>query len=253
MPLREHLDELRRSLIRSAIVIGVLFAVGIVFNQQIMEFVCSPWNLTRATLRDDPGVHRDPGALVYLGPAEGMIAAFQVAFLFACIIGSPFYLWQVWSFVGVGLLPRERSAVLKAFAPGVVLLLGGIVFGWKLLLPVTLSYLVSFLDPNIAVSNVTLTFYLKFITNLTLVMGFVFETPLIMWAIARAGLMKAATMSKSRRMAFLFIMIFGAAVTPGPDVVSMLVVAVPMYVLYEVGLLLAARAESARDRALGAS
>ena len=249
MPLREHLNELRRTLIRSAIVLAALFGVGIVFSEPIMRFVCEPWNKCRVALTAQGA--RDPGSLVYLGPAEGMITVFQVAFLAAIIVGSPYYLWELWRFVGVGLLPRERRAVLKAFFPGVLLLLSGITFGWMLLLPITLEYLVSFLNPDIAVSSVTLSFYLKFITNLTLVMGFVFETPLIMWAIARAGLMKASTMKKSRRVAFLAIMVFGAAVTPGPDVISMMVVAVPMYVLYEVGLILAARAEAARDRAWG--
>src|SRR5262249_28195266 len=128
MPLREHLNELRRTLIRAAIVLAALFAVGVVFSTPIMHFVCQPWTKCRTDLAAAGA--RDPGPLVYLGPAEGMITVFQVAFLASIIVGAPYYLWELWSFVGVGLLPRERSAVLKAFFPAVLLLLSGIAFGW---------------------------------------------------------------------------------------------------------------------------
>ncbi|MGQ0552654.1 MAG: twin-arginine translocase subunit TatC [Planctomycetota bacterium] len=246
MPLRQHLNELRRSLIRCALLLGGLFVIGIVFDKQLLAFLWQPWNETRESITA-AGL-RDPGPLSFLGPAQGMMAAFRVSFLFALVCGAPYFLWELWRFVGVGLMPRERAAVWRAFFPGVALLLIGMYFGYTLLLPTTLEYLVTYIPPELAVSAVTVNDYLSFVIALTLVMGFVFETPLIMWAVARAGLVRAQTMGKSRRFAFLAILVFGAIVTPGTDVLSMLAVSGPMYVLYEVGLVLARQAERARER-----
>ena len=194
MTLRDHLNELRRTLVRSAIVMAVLFALGIVFDHVLLEFVWAPWNETREAFRAAGKL--DPGPLIFLGPASGMVAAFRVAFLAALILGSPYYLWELWRFIGAGLLFRERSAVRRAFLPGVALLLVGMAFGYKYLLPTTLSYLLDYIDPGLAVAQVTVDEYLGFVIALTMIMGFVFETPLIMWAVARAGLMKSSTMGK---------------------------------------------------------
>jgi len=249
MPLRQHLQELKFCLIRCTAVVVVLFIVGVVFETPLLNFMWIPWNTARheCVLAGT----RDPGPLTYLGPAEGMMMSLKVSFLFALVVGSPFLLWELWRFIGVGLRPKERAAILRAFVPGVVLLICGMVFGYRILLPTGLQYLVSYLDPALAVSSVTVTSYLKFVTTLTLVMGFVFETPLIMWAVVRAGLVQVATLRKSRRIAVIAILVFAAAATPGSDVVSMFLVAGPMIALYEVGLILGVSADKARLRASG--
>ena len=246
MPLREHLDELRRTLVRCAVVYLALFVAGLVFEKQLLDFLWIPWRTTRADLVA-AGL-RDPGPLQYISAAEGMVTALKASFAAAALVGAPFYLWELWRFIGVGLVEKERRAIRRAFFPGLVLMVAGLGFGYFVLLPYGLEYLVSYLDPELAVANVTLTAYFKFVASLTLLMGFVFELPLVMWAVARAGLVGARTLSKSRRIAILMIAVFAAVMTP-PDVVSMLLVSVPMIGLYEVGLLLARMADSARARA----
>jgi sec-independent protein translocase protein TatC len=249
MPLRQHLQELKHCLVRCTLVVVVLFIIGVVFEKPLLDFIWIPWDSARDACR--AAGYPDPGKLTYLGPAEGMMMALKVSFIFALVVGAPFLLWEVWRFVGIGLKESERRAILNAFVPGVLLLVAGMACGYVFLLPTGLYYLVTYLDPSLAVSSITVNSYLKFVTNLTLVMGFVFETPLIMWALVRAGLVQVATLRKSRRVAVIAMLVFAAAATPGSDIVSMLLVAGPMILLFEVGLILGAGAEKTRARAAG--
>jgi sec-independent protein translocase protein TatC len=250
MPLRQHLQELKLCLIRCTAAVVVLFVVGVMFEAPLLRFIWEPWTQTRAACLLSG--ERDPGPLTYIGPAEGMVTALKVSFLFAVVVGAPFILWELWSFIGVGLKPKERRAILRAFLPGVFLLICGLAFGYRILLPTGLQYLVTYMPPELAVSSVTVSNYLKFVTNLTVIMGFVFETPLVMWAIVRAGLIRVETLAKSRKVAVIVILVFAAAATPGSDPVTMMLVAGPMLALYEVGLLLGRSAERTRARGAGA-
>jgi len=248
MPLRMHLEELRRTLIRCAVVFVALIVVGVVFDHQLLEFVNEPWRKTREVL-SPPAGPRDPGPLTYIGPGEGMLAALKVSFLFSVFFGAPFFIWELWRFIGVGLLPKERAAVRRGFVPGVILFLAGLWFGFEVLLPMGLPAMVNYVSPDIAVSNVTLGNYLSFVTVMTLVMGLVFELPLVMWAVVRAGLVERATLAKSRRIMVLGSAVFAAVITPSTDAWSMLLVLGPMLVLYEVGLVLCIAADRAKARA----
>ena len=246
MPLREHLEELRRTLIRCSVAVAALFVAGVILEAPLLRFLWIPWEATRADLVE-AGL-RDPGPLQYLSATEGLITALKTALAAALVVGAPYLLWELWRFIGVGLVERERRAVRRAFVPGVLLFAIGLCFGFGVLLPYGLAYLVSYLDPELAVANVTLTAYFRFVVGLTVLMGFIFELPLVMWAVARAGLIRAATLSSSRRIAILLMAIFAAVITP-PDPVTMLLVGAPMVVLYEIGLALAGMAERARARA----
>jgi sec-independent protein translocase protein TatC len=173
----------------------------------------------------------------------------RVAFLFSVFAGSPYFLWELWRFIGVGLLPRERAAVQRGFIPAVFLFLGGLTFGFEVLLPLGLPAMVNYLPPEIAISSVTIGNYYSFVVTMTLIMGLVFELPLVMWAIVRAGLIARRTLATSRKVVVLGSAVFAAAITPSTDVWSMLLVLGPMLLLYEVGLLLCLTAESSRERA----
>jgi sec-independent protein translocase protein TatC len=246
MPLRQHLDELRSSLIRCFLVLVALVAAALFVNDRILDFVTGPWTEARAGAIESG--YPDPGPLTYTGPAEGMVFALRVAFLAGMVAGGPMILWELWRFIGVGLLPAERRLVRRTFFPALALFAAGVAFGWEALMPPTLRMLATYLDPAKFRPIVTVSEYFSFVSLLTLVMGFVFETPLIMWAVARVGLVSAATLRKGRRIAILAALFFAAVVTPTTDAVTMLFVAVPMIVLYEVGLLAAIHAERRRHR-----
>jgi len=244
MPLREHLDELRRRLFRSLIIFSVLFFVGVYFKDPLIRFVLIPWETAGAAIVEAGG--QDPGRLTNIGATEPFIFSLKLAAAFALLGGAPFFLYQFWAFVGVGLVDRERKAIHRAFPLATVLLIIGMAFGYRVLLPLGLQFLVSFVSPDLVKPEVTVTSYFSLLTALTLLMGFVFELPLIMWVVVRAGLIEHKTLASSRKVAILCMLVFSAMMTP-PDVITQMLVTGPMIVLYEVGLILAKRAEKARE------
>ncbi len=246
MPLRQHLEELRSCLMRGGLCFIVLFIGAFAFKERLIEFILIPWNVARAGIMEGGGV--DPGALINIGPAEPVIFTLKLAGAFALLVGAPFYLWQVWGFVGAGLLPAERVALRRSFPFSILLFGVGLAFGYRVLLPLGLQFLLTFVDPELITPQVTVSAYFTLTVGLTLLMGFVFQLPLIMWLVVRAGLVERKTLADSRRMAMLGMLVFSAMMTP-PDVVTQMLVTGPMVVLYEVGLLLARKAEASRGSA----
>lgn len=247
MPLRQHLEELRRCLIRALVGFAVLFVGAMVFEDALRAFILIPWEAAREGIVADGGV--DPGQLIYIGPAEAFLFSLKLGAAMALLLGAPWYLWQLWSFVGAGLLPTERAAIGRAFPVATVLFVAGLVFGYTVLLPLGLQFLLTYADPDALSAQVTVSKYFGLLAALTLLMGFVFELPLVMWLVVRAGLVKVQTLGASRRVAYLAMLVFSAMMTP-PDPVTQLLVTGPMIVLYEIGLRLAARAQAAHERAV---
>ena len=246
MTLGEHLNELRGCLLRSGVVFLVLFLLAMVFQDAIGRFMQVPWERTRATLIE--GGSADPGRLVLIAPAEGVLFSLKAAMAVALLVGGPFFLWELWRFVGAGLTIPERAAVRRIFPAAVLLFLGGLSFAWGVMVPFGLPFLLSWLG-DLAVANITLAEYWGFLVTLGLVLGLIFELPVIMWLVVRAGFVDAATLSSSRRVAILVLLVLAALLTP-PDPLTQILVAGPAVLLYEVGLLLARRADAARERAL---
>ncbi len=247
MPLRAHLDELRRCLIRAVLGFVVLFVGSMVFEGALRDFILIPWESARAGILASGGV--DPGRLIYIGPAEAFLFSLKLGAAMALLIGAPWYLWQLWAFVGAGLLVNERDAIRKAFPVATGLFVVGLAFGYALLLPLGLQFLLTFADPEALAAQVTVSNYFHLLVAMTLLMGFVFELPLIMWLVVRAGLVQATTLGSSRRVAYLCMLVFSAMMTP-PDPVTQLLVTGPMIVLYELGLRLARGAQAAHERAV---
>lgn len=241
MPLRQHLEELRRCLIRSAIAFTVLFAAGMVFYDELISFVLVPWDWSCDRIVASGKPH--PGPLIFLGPADGFLFTVKVGSTLAFMVGSPIFLRELWGFVAAGLLERERRAIYRAFPLAVALLLVGLAFGFLFMLPLAYPMLLGFVAQ--AQPSITLEEYFDSLRTLTLLMGLVFELPVLMWLVVRAGFVSRRTLSRSRRVATIAILVFAAVMTP-PDAITMILVAVPMIALYELGLLMAARAERAR-------
>ncbi|MDG2149580.1 MAG: twin-arginine translocase subunit TatC [Planctomycetota bacterium] len=244
MPLRQHLEELRRCIFRSFILFVLLFIAGFIFRDWLIDVVMLPYNWARERMiaMGDP----DPGTLIIIKPIEGFVFVMKVAGSFAILGGAPYFLFQLWSFVGAGLLDRERKAIFKAFPFAVGLFVVGLLFGFTVLLQLAYPILLSFVSADVATPDITLSEYFFSLRSLTLLMGFVFELPVVMWLVVRAGLIGYETLRSSRKMAFVGILVFAAIMTP-PDVVTQVLVAIPMVLLYEVGLLLARRADEQRS------
>lgn len=245
MPLGQHLDELRRCLLRGGLVFVTLFLLGASFDDPLIRFMVEPWNWARESVAAHGGL--DPGPLGMIKPTEGVIFTLKVALWFATLVGGPFYLWQLWSFIAVGLHGHERRAVYSVLPASLGLFVVGLWFGYRVMVPFTLPILLTWVPEDLARPTVTLSEYFGTLSSLTLLMGFVFQLPLAMWLVVRTGLVDAAWLGQSRRVAIVIILIFAAVMTP-PDVITQIFVAIPMVLLYEAGLLLARRAQAARER-----
>ena len=219
-----HLEELRRRLGIS--LAALLVAVGISFTQieRIIRWLAHPveWLLPR---------------FAYFSPTEPLVAYVNVAGLAGLILAMPVILTQLWAFVRAGLTPRERSSGLVFIGWGSVLFVAGVAFAYYGLLPVSLRFLLGigkeYLEPVISINR-----YLSFVTTLALWCGVIFELPVVLWLLAKVGVVTPEWLRQQRPYAILILVIIAAIVTPTTDPVNLLLLAVPMVVLYEISTLI---------------
>ena len=245
MPLGEHLNELRRCLLRAAVVVVTLFLVGFFLTEPLMRFALLPWEWGRADLVASG--QTDPGTLTLIKPTEGILFTMKLALWFALLVGGPYVLHPLWSFVAVGLHAHEKRAVYRSLPFSMALFFGGLSFGFFGLVPLALPILITWVPEDLARPTITLSEYFGTVSTLTLLMGFVFQLPLLMWLVVRAGLVEAEWLGSSRRVAIVAMLVFAAIMTP-PGVITQVFVVLPMMLLFEIGLGLARRAQAARER-----
>jgi sec-independent protein translocase protein TatC len=223
MTIWEHLDELRSRLIWTvgALVVGT--AVSVAFTTWFLQILIAPMGSAMPQT---------------IAPTENFVVFFRVALIGGVTIAMPMIVYQVVRFILPGLLPEERK-YLYFLLPGVaVCFAGGVAFASLIMLPAAITFMQSFLN-TIAQSNWTLDNYISFVTRVLFWMGIVFQTPLLLFFLSKLGIVSAQKLAQSRKWAVLAIAIIAAMVTPTPDPVNMMIVMIPLYLLYEVGIILA--------------
>jgi sec-independent protein translocase protein TatC len=189
-----------------------------------------------------------------LAPAEAFMAYMKIAFIAGLLLTSPWVFYQIWMFVAAGLYPHERHYVRSAVPFSAGLFVVGALFFLFAIAPLTLRFFLSFGDIVRVANNWTLQRYISFITILMLVFGIAFQTPIAIFVLVRTGLVSLAALRRSRKYVLLAIFIVAAVATP-PDVISQVSLAIPLYGLFEIGMLLAyvaekkARGEKAKESA----
>jgi sec-independent protein translocase protein TatC len=179
-----------------------------------------------------------PPTLAAFSVTETLIVWLKVSMACGVIIASPWIFWQLWSFIAKGLYPNERKQVY-AYLPGsVFLFLFGVVFSEMIVLPAAVSYLLAFnewvgIEPDLRLSE-----WLSFAVFVPLAFGAAFQTPLVMYVLYRVGIVEMETYQKHRKMAFFLLAILACFLAATPDAVGMLSLSVPLWILYEVGILL---------------
>jgi sec-independent protein translocase protein TatC len=227
MSFTEHLEELRRRLIISLIAVGVGFVVSYSFADRLFAL------LVRPLIKVMP-----PGEkLVFTALPEAFFTYFKVALIAGVAFASPVIIYQVWCFVAPGLYERERRLLLPVVLSSTLFFLGGALFGYFVVFPFGFKFFISFAGDHVRVMP-TLKESLGFATWLLLVFGIVFETPLVILILARLGIVNAAKLRRNQKYAVLIIFIVAAILTP-PDLVSQLLMAVPLLILYEMGIWIA--------------
>jgi sec-independent protein translocase protein TatC len=261
MTLGEHLDELRKRLVRGLLAVSVAFVGALVFHEQLTKVILEPhvqcigWLNAdyradaEAIVAEHPELRERYFApdgtlrlavderLVALTPTESMWFVLKVAGYAALFIGSPFLLWQLWQFVAAGLYPRERKWTGYFFPPALVLFVSGVVFAYLVLVPYGMYYALRSTSIELVKPNVGLGFYFSFLTTLCLGMGLVFQLPILMTFVARVGMVPAASFARLRGHFVIVAAVLAAVLTPGGDIFSMVAMGVPMLLLYELGIL----------------
>jgi sec-independent protein translocase protein TatC len=236
MTVVEHLDELRRRLVISALAVLLASLVGLVFAQWILDFLIEPY---QEALRQLPEDVRPPGSLgeglVFSGPAGGFVAILKVGFVSGFLLALPVVLYQTWRFVTPGLTSRERRLGIPFVLASMVLFAGGVLFAF-MILPTGLSFLLGFGGQNL-VPLITTDRYLSFLIFLILGFGLSFELPLILIFLAGARIITSQQLRKWRRYAALGTVVFAAVATPTQEPYTMSIMWAALYVLYEIAIL----------------
>ncbi len=232
MSLTEHLIELRKRLTHSLIALGVGFVVCYFYKDLIFEIITRP--LTQ--------VLPNNSYLIYTGLTEAFFTYMKVAFFAALIMTSPFILYQIWKFIAPGLLPKEKKYVVPFVISSTFLFVSGVLFGYFIALPPAFKFFVSF---NNQYLQAMLSFkdYLSLFVTFLLGFGLSFELPIFMFFLAKLGIVDAAKLSRQRRYAILVIFIVAAILTPSPDALSQMLMAIPLMFLYEVSIFVVKFAE----------
>lgn len=250
MPFGEHLDELRRRLLRAVIANLALFVLGfLVFPSQLAGLFLRPYAVAvRWALDRKPELQLDQRLMV-MSPIEEVMWRMKIALIAALLIGLPYLLYELWMFIGAGLYPKERRAVTKYLPFSLLLSAAGIAFGYFYLIPFVLEQLFLMSDPARFVQGYRLDYYFSFFLMLTFALAVVFQLPIILLGLNAVGLVQAATLRKYRKHFILIAFIVCAVLTP-PDPFSQTALALPTILLYELGILLIAlRERSGRPEA----
>lgn len=183
------------------------------------------------------------GSLISLAPAEAFMAYMKIALIAGLILTCPWVAYQLWMFVAAGLYATERRYVYRAVPFSAALFVIGALFFLRVIAYVTLKFFLMFGDQVNVASQWTLQKYVSFITILMLVFGLAFQTPIVVFILVRTGLVTIKTLRSYRKYVLLGLAVVAAVATPSPDPLSMLALLIPLYGLYELGIILSLRAE----------
>ncbi len=226
MPFTAHLAELRKRLIICFVAVGVGFAVAYAFSVEIFSWLVQP--LIEVLPPGDK--------LVFTALPEAFFIYLKASLIGGIVLASPVIFYELWMFVAPGLHQKEKKFVLPFVIVSTLLFAAGALFGYYIIFPVGFRFLVGFSTENIRALP-SLQLYLSFCLKLLLGFGLVFEFPVLAYFLGRAGILNSRMMAKNRRIAILLIFIIAAILTP-PDVVSQIILAVPLYLLFEGSILI---------------
>jgi sec-independent protein translocase protein TatC len=255
MSFLQHLEELRWHLVRSALVVVVLAITAFCLNDFVFDTVIfGPLQQNFISYRALCALGYKIGAgdvmcmtvptqhLQTLSASEQFFNHMWISFLCGIIIGFPFILWELWKFVSPALKDKEIGPVRVFVVIASFLFIVGICFGYFLLFPMSYNFLINYKvsASGIVQTNNTFDDYISLISTMTLVSGIIFEMPILVYFLTRMTLLTPQFMRKYRKHAVIVILIAAAVITPSPDVTSQMVVAIPMYLLYELSVFVSA-------------
>jgi len=227
MPFLDHLEELRWRILRSLAAIVVGFALGLWLVQHFQLV-----NLLKQPIA--PYLTGAGGKLIVTSPTDPVMIVFKLGFLVGVVLASPVILWQVWAFLAPALYAREKKALVPALFVGLGLFLVGAVVAYLFVVPQALHVLFSFQTEAIQ-PFITYDAYFDFVLQVVLALGLSFELPLVIVILAWLDVIGPEELSRFRRFAIVGSCVAGALLSPGTDLISMIMMTIPLILLYEVG------------------
>jgi len=230
LTLVEHLDELRRRLIYALLGLAIAMIAALVFGNHLVDAFRHPYVQAMEELGREP-------QLTVLSLSKAFTTYIKIALVAGLVVSSPWVFYQLWQFIASGLYRPERRFVTYTAPASALLFVAGVLFLLLVVAIPIIKFFVNFSSWLGLTSMVTFDSYVSFVTGLALVFGLAFQTPLVVLMLGRLGLVTLATLRYYRRHVIVVILILAATFTP-PDIISQLSLALPVWLLYEIGVIL---------------
>ena len=235
LSLVHHLGELRDRLMVTAIALVATTAIAFYFGTQLIRILIIPIDCTFIPTYT---CHVPPTTLISLSPTENFATYFRVALFAGLALAMPVILYEIYAYVDPALLPKERRFIRFMGLPVIGLFIAGMLFCYFVLLPNAIKFLINFGDEVIK-NQLRAADYISFVTIFILGMGLIFEVPVAIFALVKIHVITRPWLAKQRRYAVLAAFLIAAVITPTPDPFNQTLVAIPMYLLFELGLFVA--------------
>jgi sec-independent protein translocase protein TatC len=259
MTFLQHLEELRWHIIRSlmAVVAGAIIAFifkNIIFDHIILApnspgFITNRLLCRLADIVNVPVlcINQDPVELISIKMSGQFTTHINISLVAGLIIAFPYVFWEFWSFFRPALYEKERKYARGAVASASLLFLTGVLFGYFIISPLSINFLGSYRVSDLVTNQINISSYIGSVTSVALSAGVTFELPIVVFFLARIGVITPDFMRRYRKHAIVLVLVLAAVITP-PDIFSLILVAIPLLLLYEVSIFIAARVVRKREK-----
>ncbi|NDW18829.1 twin-arginine translocase subunit TatC [Dysgonomonas sp. 216] len=248
----EHLDELRGSLIKIVVAIIIFGVIAFFFKECLFCIVLAPkydnfitysvfQNISSFFVSSNGEIDSFSVQLINTGLAEQFFIHMKVAMYAGTLCVSPYILYLLFKFISPALYSNEKKYTLRVVLCGYIMFLFGVLLSYFLIFPLTFRFLGTYQVSTEVINMISLHSYIDTFMMLNIMMGLVFEIPILCWLFAKLGFLSASFMKKYRRHAITVLLIISAIITPTTDIFTLLLVAIPMYLLYEISILIVQR------------
>ena len=238
MTFWDHLEELRGTIFRSLLAVCLFSVLGFIFKRPLFDVVLLPAS-------QDFFIYRLLGwtfdlELINVEVSAQFFVHLQAACGAGLILAFPFIIWELWKFIAPALYKKEKRAVRTAFLMASGLFYMGVAVGYFLVLPACVQFFLNYSVSDQISNTITIGSYMSMFTSTVLMIGVAFEFPTVIWMLSKMGILTREQLRKGRRFALVIVLVIAAIVTPA-DPLSMMIVAAPLYLLYEIAILLCSK------------
>lgn len=217
----EHLEDIRKRVIKSLVAIAILSILAYIFKDKILYILTKPLNQS----------------LIFISPTEPIVMLIKLSIITGVLLAFPYMLFQLWDFIAEVFTKEKKKSIIKYILISILLFYSAIIFCYFIVLPITIKFLIGF-GNTILESSLTLQNYLNFALYLLFSFGIVFQFPLILTALIKLEITSVKSLAKKRPHIILIIFIIAAIISP-PDAFSQIILALPMILLFEITLIIA--------------